>query len=67
MGRPCAKIPKNAFIQLAAIRKSLAALVNLLLTHTKPRFATGYMYLKRSFPPSPAVFNTHSSGSMGAV
>jgi hypothetical protein len=36
-------------------------------THTKPCFTTGYIYLKRSFPPSPAVFNTHSSGSMGAV
>ena len=66
-GEALRKIRINAFIQLAAIRKSLAAFINLLLTHTKPRFATGYMYLKRSFPPSPAVFNTHSAGSMGAV
>jgi hypothetical protein len=66
-GKALCKNTENAFIQLAAIRKSLAALMNLLLTHTKPCFATGYMYLKRSFPPSPAVFNTHSSGSMGAV
>jgi hypothetical protein len=66
-GEASRKNTENAFIQLAVIRKSPVALINLLLTHTKPRFATGCMYLKRSFPPSPAVFNTHSAGSMGAV
>jgi hypothetical protein len=66
-GEALRKNTDNAFIQLAAIRKILAALINLHLAHTKPRFATGYIYPKRSFPPSPAVFNTHSTGSMGAV
>jgi hypothetical protein len=66
-GEASRKNMENTFIKLASIGKSLAALINLLLTHTKPRFATGYMYLKRSFPPSSAVFNTHSAGSMGAV
>ena len=66
-GEALRKNAENAFIQLAAIRKRPAALINLLLTHTKPRFATGYMYPKRSFPPSLAVFKTHSAGSMGAV